>query len=212
MKKFFIICCLLLGTVWCQAENKIQMVTYFPVPYVAYSQINPTKQLDVGLSSACEMNLGCQESGEAGLYPLQVTTELLLNKGRLDFNTAAAVYSASASQTDTDCWTEQIKWSGVKSETNSQAIFQCSQTNTYDPHRTCGVKCTGKATAKGESRCASLSGACYRVGEICMIQTTYCPVWTGSYTMSEPNCNCQGGAVLNKTYQECVRTYVKNGW
>ena len=57
MKKFFIICCLLLGTVWCQAENKIQMVTYFPVPYVAYSQINPTKQLDVGLSSACEMNL-----------------------------------------------------------------------------------------------------------------------------------------------------------
>ena len=27
------------------AENKIQMVTYFPVPYVAYSQINPTKQL-----------------------------------------------------------------------------------------------------------------------------------------------------------------------
>ena len=28
---------------------------------------------------------------------MQVTTELLLNKGRLDFNTAAAVYSASAS-------------------------------------------------------------------------------------------------------------------
>ncbi len=41
------------------AENKISMVTYFPVPYVAYSKINVGKQLDVGLTSSCEMNLGC---------------------------------------------------------------------------------------------------------------------------------------------------------
>lgn len=74
-------------------EHKIEMVTYFPVPYVAYSQIKPTKQLDVGTATACEMNLGCAESGEAGVLPLYVTGNMYLKKGQLDFNSAAAVYS-----------------------------------------------------------------------------------------------------------------------
>lgn len=74
-------------------EHKIEMVTYFPVPYVAYSQIKPTKQLDVGTATACEMNLGCAESGDAGVLPLSVTGNMYLKKGRLDFNSAAAVYS-----------------------------------------------------------------------------------------------------------------------
>ena len=39
--------------------NKMTMVTYFPVKYVAYSQVDVTKQMDVGLTSACQMNLGC---------------------------------------------------------------------------------------------------------------------------------------------------------
>ena len=76
------------------AEQKIEMVTYFPVPYVAYSHIKPTKQLDVGTATACEMNLGCDESGTVGLFPLYVTNTLNLNKGRMDFNSAAAVYSS----------------------------------------------------------------------------------------------------------------------
>ena len=76
------------------AEQKIEMVTYFPVPYVAYSHIKPTKQLDVGTATACEMNLGCDESGTVGSFPLYVTNTLNLNKGRMDFNSAAAVYSS----------------------------------------------------------------------------------------------------------------------
>lgn len=75
------------------AENKIQMVTYFPVPYVAYSQITPSKQLDIGMSSACTLNLGCADSKDAGLNSLYVTSALNLKKGRLDLNSAAAVYS-----------------------------------------------------------------------------------------------------------------------
>ena len=76
------------------AEQKIEMVTYFPVPYVAYSHIKPTKQLDVGTATACEMNLGCDESGTVGSFPLYVTNTLNLNKGRMNFNSAAAVYSS----------------------------------------------------------------------------------------------------------------------
>ena len=43
------------------AKNKIKMVTYFPVPYVAYSRVS-AGQMDVGLTSACSMKLGCSES------------------------------------------------------------------------------------------------------------------------------------------------------
>ena len=70
------------------------MVTYFPVPYVAYSKINASKQLDIGLTSACEMNLGCSESGALGIRPLQAT-EVNLNRGKLDLNTASAVKSTN---------------------------------------------------------------------------------------------------------------------
>ena len=76
------------------AENKIKMVTYFPVPYVAYSKINAQKQMDVGLTSSCEMNLGCAESGALGLRPLQAST-VNLNRGKLDLNTASAVKSTN---------------------------------------------------------------------------------------------------------------------
>ena len=70
------------------------MVTYFPVPYVAYSKVNVNKQMDVGLTNTCAMNLGCNESGSAGLKPLQATT-VNLNQGKLDLNTGAAAVSNS---------------------------------------------------------------------------------------------------------------------
>ena len=300
-------------------EHKIEMVTYFPVPYVAYSQIKPTKQLDVGTATACEMNLGCAESGDAGVLPLSVTGNMYLKKGRLDFNSAAAVYSnvvrlgngigaanldfgsnlrvgainngytleadqttvdtldlfpgriknsfpscaavggtssiswqelqlkdrketylmcgtpkelppvatcsdrsyklahkseccPSVPQTDKDCWTEQFIWNMVLNRTDQEAVFRCRQQNQWTPYNTCATKCIGSSTVNGDSRCALLKGACSRVGETCMMQITYCPTWTGRYNMAEPICDCRGGEVLNKTYQECVRTYVKNGW
>ena len=92
MKHIFIVLSLLPVPLLAAAENKIKMVTYFPVPYVAYSKINASKQLDVGLTSACEMNLGCSESGALGIRPLQATT-VNLNRGKLDLNTASAVKS-----------------------------------------------------------------------------------------------------------------------
>ena len=94
MKRIFIALSLLCVPLLVFSENKIKMVTYFPVPYVAYSKINASKQLDVGLTSACEMNLGCSESGALGIRPLQATT-VNLNRGKLDLNTASAVKSTN---------------------------------------------------------------------------------------------------------------------
>lgn len=94
MKKTFILLGALLTAVCGYGENKIQMVTYFPVPYVAYSKVNVNKQMDVGLTNTCAMNLGCNESGSAGLKPLQATT-VNLNQGKLDLNTGAAAVSNS---------------------------------------------------------------------------------------------------------------------
>ena len=94
MKRIFIALSLLCVPLLVFSENKIKMVTYFPVPYVAYSKINASKQLDIGLTSACEMNLGCSESGALGIRPLQATT-VNLNRGKLDLNTAAAVKSTN---------------------------------------------------------------------------------------------------------------------
>ncbi len=94
MKRIFIALSLLCVPLLAFSENKIKMVTYFPVPYVAYSKINASKQLDIGLTSACEMNLGCSESGALGIRPLQATT-VNLNRGKLDLNTASAVKSTN---------------------------------------------------------------------------------------------------------------------
>ena len=96
MKQFLTVFFCLLASITGYAENKIKMVTYFPVPYVAYSKVNVTDQMDIGLTTSCIMNLGCTESGNAGLRPLNVTNTIL-NKGKLELNTAAAVSGSAAS-------------------------------------------------------------------------------------------------------------------
>lgn len=60
-------------------KNNIKMVTYFPVPYVAYStvQVDTAGQLDVGLTQAPAMHLG-----SAGRVPLYAT-EVNLKTGEL---------------------------------------------------------------------------------------------------------------------------------
>ena len=96
MKKLFTLLGVLAAPLGLWADSKIQMVTYFPVPYVAYSKVNATDQMDIGLTTSCIMNLGCTESGNAGLRPLNVTNTIL-NKGKLELNTAAAVSGSAAS-------------------------------------------------------------------------------------------------------------------
>ncbi len=53
-------------------KNTVSMVTYFPVPYVAYSNVSVAKQMDIGLTNqACNLTLGCSTLASA---PLEVTT------------------------------------------------------------------------------------------------------------------------------------------
>ena len=78
------------------AANKIEMVTYFPVPYVAYSRVQVDKILDIGLTNVCNMSLGCTESGNAGLRPLHVQ-DAYLETGSLDLTRALAVRSNNVS-------------------------------------------------------------------------------------------------------------------
>lgn len=85
---------LLFNSSWTYAENKIKMITYFPVPYVAYSKVQVDKVLDVGLTKICDMNLGCVDSGNAGLRPLSAT-DVYLKAGRLDLNRAMAIKGTS---------------------------------------------------------------------------------------------------------------------
>ena len=63
-------------------KNNIKMVTYFPVPYVAYStvQVDTAGQLDVGLTQAPAMYLG-----SAGRVPLNAT-EVNLKTGELELD------------------------------------------------------------------------------------------------------------------------------
>ncbi|MDD7579224.1 MAG: hypothetical protein PUK24_06750 [Elusimicrobia bacterium] len=81
MKWFYLFCLLVLISFPIQAKNKISMVTYFPVPYVAYSQVNTTEQIDIGLTSACDMKLGGTESS-ATLNAAQVN----LKGGKLNLD------------------------------------------------------------------------------------------------------------------------------
>lgn len=68
------------------AENKIQMVTYFPVPYVAYSKINIAEQLDVGLTTAeAQLKVGISPTSSYSLEADQV----VLQNGTLYLRTGA---------------------------------------------------------------------------------------------------------------------------
>ena len=81
MKRFYLFSLLFFVSLTVLAKNKISMVTYFPVPYVAYSQVNTTEQMDIGLTSACSMKLGCSEES-ATLNAAQVN----LKGGKLNLD------------------------------------------------------------------------------------------------------------------------------
>ena len=90
MKKIFLFLGLLaLPCAEAAAEKKIQMVTYFPTPYVAYSEVQATDTLDVGLTGTCEMTLGCGASTLA----LKASSAVGVQKGTFDLNAAGRVQS-----------------------------------------------------------------------------------------------------------------------
>lgn len=91
MKKIFLFLGLLaLPCMGTAAGKKIQMVTYFPTPYVAYSNVQATDTLDVGLTGMCEMELGCDESEGAAL---RASSAVVVQKGSFDLNSAGRVQS-----------------------------------------------------------------------------------------------------------------------
>ena len=53
------------------ASSQMAMVSYFPIPYVTYQNVYVHKQLDVGLGSQCEWNVG---NSSLSSVPLTATT------------------------------------------------------------------------------------------------------------------------------------------
>ena len=99
MKKLLIGLCALFASTATMAAgaNKMTMVTYFPVKYVAYSQVDVTKQMDVGLTSACQMNLGCTtDEGFNTGKSLRVNNLLKIAGGKLELNDAPAIVGTTA--------------------------------------------------------------------------------------------------------------------
>ena len=99
MKKLLIGLCFLCASTPSMAAgaNKMTMVTYFPVKYVAYSQVDVMKQMDVGLTSACQMNLGCSaDEGFNTGKSLRVNNLLKIAGGKLELNDAPAIEGSTA--------------------------------------------------------------------------------------------------------------------
>ena len=88
---------LLTNVLFAAGANKMTMVTYFPVKYVAYSQVDVMKQMDVGLTSACQMNLGCTtDEGFNTGKSLRVNNLLKVAGGKLELNDAPAIVGTTA--------------------------------------------------------------------------------------------------------------------
>ena len=99
MKKTLFLFTILLAplSVFATNANKMTMVTYFPVKYVAYSQVDVMKQMDVGLTSACQMNLGCTaDEGFNTGKSLRVNNLLKIAGGKLELNDAPAIEGSTA--------------------------------------------------------------------------------------------------------------------
>lgn len=88
MKKLLSVLGVLLGcSSMLLADNTMKMVTYFPVPYVAYSGVNAYEQMDIGLSGACELKLGSIHAGTS-----LVANNLNLKSGALALTGPAGTY------------------------------------------------------------------------------------------------------------------------
>ncbi|MDD6153154.1 MAG: hypothetical protein PUC11_04310 [Elusimicrobia bacterium] len=114
MKRFYLFVLLFLISLPVLAKNKISMVTYFPVPYVAYSQVNTTEQMDIGLTGTCDMKLGCSETS-ATLNANRVN----LNGGKLNLDGGRGIkgYTLSLGGSGTDAG--RISFQNVRIQTGN---------------------------------------------------------------------------------------------
>ncbi|MBR3603247.1 MAG: hypothetical protein IKL48_00925 [Elusimicrobiaceae bacterium] len=88
-------------SVWAAGSN-IKMVSYFPVPYVSYSDLKVSNTCDVGLGNSCTLNatsLKVQSTTTATANAALNTGTVLVKEGNLELyspNTADSVLSGTA--------------------------------------------------------------------------------------------------------------------
>lgn len=100
----------LLGPLCVSAAN-IKMITFFPVPYASYSNLDVSKKLDVGVMS-CAMNLSCPDNNYAlSVYEDGASGSSVLKKGylrvtagKLDLNAAASTAKAVTNTMTVGAW------------------------------------------------------------------------------------------------------------
>lgn len=103
MKKLSLLSVLFFGavSVWAAGSN-IKMVSYFPVPYVSYSDLKVSNTCDVGLGNSCTLNatsLVVQSTTTATANAALNTGTVLVKEGNLELfspNTADSALSGTA--------------------------------------------------------------------------------------------------------------------
>ncbi|WP_458402230.1 hypothetical protein [Candidatus Avelusimicrobium sp.] len=89
MKKLFCLFFLLMPCLSLSAQNNIKMVTYFPVPYVSYLDLNVTGTCDLGLLDTCRLSIAkdwtfSSEATQGGLE----SNAIIVKKGSLSLNSS----------------------------------------------------------------------------------------------------------------------------
>ena len=150
MKKFT---GLLLAAVLClpayaaQTKNTMKMVSYFPVPYVAYDTVSANNAMDIGILNQCEMDINKGSTNLGGsacsLYLYGNATGADLNRGllnvaagKLDLNsnvTNARIVQVGALMTEENGWLDVKIPSGKNDEYD--ALYISSLKNTGNSFR-----------------------------------------------------------------------------
>lgn len=162
---------LFMASVGFAAGNKMSMVTYFPVPYVAYSQVTADTQLDVGLTqNACNMSLGCTES-EVNLKAHTVN----LAGGRLDLNGGRGVVGDSISLGSVAAAGGQVKFKNVRINKGDMQSLNADDMRVSALHLfgkefpKCKGKVKGDSDGKMSWQPLSLQGAGNGVSELYLV-------------------------------------------
>lgn len=125
MKKLLTICLTLVPCVLMAAANKIKMVTYFPVPYVAYSRVS-ADQMDIGLTQACSMKLGCEESPQP---PLK-TPAVNVQSGKLELNGGLGILGNTIGLGTVNSTTGHLAFSNVRINAGTMESINNAETMT----------------------------------------------------------------------------------
>lgn len=125
MKKLLTICLTLVPCVLMAAANKIKMVSYFPVPYVAYSRVS-ADQMDIGLTQACSMKLGCEESPQP---PLK-TPAVNVQSGKLELNGGLGILGNTIGLGTVNSTTGHLAFSNVRINAGTMESINNAETMT----------------------------------------------------------------------------------